>query len=579
MPVVTVPKSTSVFTEVPPLPPSVLDNVKGKFRCIRCSHLWSSPKDDCDCCEDSHCNVCGQPDCMCCDSCSSFPCECENAEGEAAGFRAASPWEMRGMNITLQDTDKYESWEQAWPALSDRTKIDVCQRAANFYLLDAIRCRVLNREHDCDGTFGCPHAEVMNLDEKTLGISKMAQLLYDEQVAYLDEIFCQYVDMACGGELRHHPCVGGRAVSGTRRVAWAGWKGVREIVGAQALLDMADLFLDWGKKGNTGYGGPLWSSAASLLYDRLTDRITPAQWVDRVFTLVHNGGVFLNKLDWGMENRRGFGLEHLQQKVLPAHATDGFSLLISIASTDVGKLWDQYWIASNKARVRAGLSPNPNLRGQRPRSRRMCRYCNSNPLIGHARMCSLFTNGKLPTQSANWINTIDEEEWGSYDWSEWKEEEYAYPVSPTGEYILALDDTVKVRCFFSRGLNVVESWQTMYASDLLKYQVAIGQVFKSKFQQWPSEDYMKSLEKETKFGLGFTWRIDLFLCGGSASGYSSLPDVNLGQMHSTIPIPTFTKFSKIILDCGLLLPGGGNFKVNWDILLKDWETNTMKVAA
>lgn len=521
------------------------------WRCVVCTHHGATPDPKCGCCIEGHCHGCGQPPnsthtpkawggkCWCCGECEHWPCTCEVPDERGRVFRNTSPWEDRGRPIGMIETDgPYETWTEAWPALEHNEAIDVCRAAADFYLLDALRCGVLNREHDCDQS-PCQHINLWNVDEGVAGVKRMAQFQYEDQVKFLDTLFCQYVDMACGGELRHHPAVGSRTISGNRRSAWAGWREVRRILGSQALLDMADLFYDWGREGSTGYGGPLWAKAAEMLHDRLTGKITPDQWVDRVFSLVHNGGVFLNKLGWGTLNKKGWNLSFLQSKILPAHASDQFNLLLGVATPSTVKLWDEYWLAANKARVRAGVRPVANPRAH-AKVRVQCRYCYLNPKVGHMLTCSLFTGGHFPlTKGHEFYMTVEEEDWGNYSWETWQRSEALAEVSESGRIRLRVDTTVYVRVLFSRGLNIAEFSHTCSVADLMTLQVKASECFPKEYYRWMSvsDDMLP----------GFTWKIELYV--GNASQ-------RIGQMKSTTPIKSVEQFAGLIIDCGLMLPAG-----------------------
>jgi hypothetical protein len=80
--------------------------------------------------------------------------------------------------------------------------------------------------------------------------------------------------------------------------------------------------------------------------------MTPAQWVDRVFTLQHNGGSFLNKINWGPQNNQT-GYE-LTSVLGPAHASDPPDLetLRSYVRPGALDIWSDWLKISNKNRQR-----------------------------------------------------------------------------------------------------------------------------------------------------------------------------------------------------------------------------------
>jgi hypothetical protein len=525
----------------------------GDYRCIACTHHWASPSPDCACCENGHCHNCGQGDtndntCQCCSMCDTFPCECEAQAAEKSGkphMRGIPPWEERGVFITADQYKTPGGYIEAWPYLGFVEKLDVCRAAADYYLLDAIRYGVLNRDHDCEGV--CGHMEMFSLEDGVRVIRAEAESRFQELVSFLDPLFQEYVEMACGGELRHHPAVGGRVISGDRRSAWCGWKDVRQALGWDAVKDMADLFYDWGP--DTGYGGPKWANAAELLYDRIMGKMNAAQWVDRVFSLVHNGGVFLNKLKWGVENKRQWDLAHLQARVLPAHASDGFNILLSVSSPEIRKLWDDNWRAMNKARMRGGLRPQPNL-SVVVSQRHICRSCSSNPARGHLLRCGYFEEGYLQSgkykMAKPFIATVEEEEWPEWNWGVWSMD--SYPVSPDGIVSLQSTDIVSVRIGFHRGLAIYEMYHNGTVADLFRTQIVCR-------KKLPAV-HLAGLATESYGGQNVEVDIELM-----SEGHNRAIGGKTIKVHRS-------KITALILDLGLVLPEIEG--VNWDKAVTDY---------
>ena len=65
----------------------------------------------------------------------------------------------------------------------------------------------------------------------------------------------------------------------------------------------------------------------------------------------------------------------------------------------------------------------------------ICRFCNSNPAIGHEMTChSLrqhdFDNGALDQGGKSWFVVVDEDEWHGWNWNKWQRTEY--PIGPDG---------------------------------------------------------------------------------------------------------------------------------------------------
>lgn len=184
-------------------------------------------------------------------------------------------------------------------------------------------------------------------------ISKKADLLFHNLVEDLDKVFTEYVHLACGGELRHHPAMGPILGKSYRRGAWARWYYIYKDNGPESLLKMAELFHEFG---GGSYGGPPWANAAEILYHRETGQLGPDAFtnkqlfVDRVFTLEHNGGCFLNKLNWvnhrkDREHPYNNHFAEMKEYVLNAHAANpvNIDLLIGYASKDIQELVGEYF--------------------------------------------------------------------------------------------------------------------------------------------------------------------------------------------------------------------------------------------
>lgn len=298
--------------------------------------------------------------------------------GYATG-KLAPPWEEAGVKEFPYHKAEmlYDSAEEAWPDMRC-DEVDPVQRAADFYLLSAITSRCLNAQSGPDGTLPEPSVmEVLTWHPELTGAIMEAEMQLAELVDDTDRSFRAYIDMACGGELRHHNTVGGKHLNGNRGLAWIAWRSLREVRGAEALMDAYWLFNDFTKG---GYGGPLWAGAAELLYKRLTGKITKTVFVDQTFSLVHNGGVFLNKKHWNVKN--GKSLEYLRSYLLPAQARDDWQTMLDIASPATRQLWREGWVDLNKARVVGGARPTP-VPGMESRKAPKCGFCGMNPRLGH----------------------------------------------------------------------------------------------------------------------------------------------------------------------------------------------------
>lgn len=267
----------------------------------------------------------------------------------------------------------YDTAEEAWPDMRC-DEVDPVQRAADFYCLSAVTSRMLNTGA---GRNGLGTQQVLGWYPEYSGAFMEADVKLAELIDDTDRSFCAYIDMACGGELRHHPNVGHKHLSSNRAAAWVAWRSLREVRGTEALMDAFWLFNDFTQG---GYGGPLWAGAAQLLHKRLTGQITKAVFVDQTFSLVHNGGVFLNKKHWKIKG--GKQLDYLQKYLLPAQARDDWQTMLDVASTDTRRLWREGWMDMNRARRKAGAPCTP-VPGLASNHVRRCAVCGMNPTLGH----------------------------------------------------------------------------------------------------------------------------------------------------------------------------------------------------
>lgn len=307
-------------------------------QCAKCSNCGDLA-DSCECCSEcgsSYCGTCGN-----CDE-SECNCSCESEDsygssgGSSSGFGSVTvaPWSARGYRPS--GCTDYRSWSEVWGV--DRNT-DLCRSAADFYLLEALAGGVVNH--------GAPQDAYLSM----LRSEARGQLA--DLVAKLDKTFTGYVDAIIGGELRHHRASGSLRHHG-RKDAWLEWHAIREEQGTEALADAVDLFLDFN---SNGYGGEAWATIARVLLARLTGTISPATFVDRVFSLQHNGGSLFDKGSWGVENGQGWSYYELNTWILPAHGRNpepAWTLLLAVASDEVRELFRATWDAGNSARRKLG---------------------------------------------------------------------------------------------------------------------------------------------------------------------------------------------------------------------------------
>jgi hypothetical protein len=190
-----------------------------------------------------------------------------------------------------------------------------------------------------------PRSKLTKLSEKA---DTAMHILVDE----LDKSFREYVHLACGGELRHHKAFG-KTLKGYRKGAWTRWYYIFEQHGVDALLQMVDLFMEFTP--GSSYGGERWANAAKILYQREVGELGPTEFinkqlfVDRVFTLEHNGGCFLNKLEWAnfraeRDDDYCYSFHTMKDYVLNAHAANpvDIDMLFGHASEPVQNMVKEY---------------------------------------------------------------------------------------------------------------------------------------------------------------------------------------------------------------------------------------------
>lgn len=335
--------------------------------CVRCD---SVP------CRCSECEFCGAMyydiPCNCCDQCGNAPCtccsECECAECECSKFGSSEipPWEQRGIVVSALNTTG--DWNKIWEI--NNGEIDPIQVASDFYILEAIAAGVFYppKEKIVTPVDSNEFFDTFQLDPTTAKSKKLLKLreeimdktpliklgalqaqaekelenLVDKHV--LD--FRNYAHMVIAGEARYHMAIGGRVLHRERSTAWAGWADVFEKVGELAIADLADLFLEFE---DDGYGGPSWAACAEVLYLYESKQLGPndsmnkRMFLDRVWTLEHNNGSFLNKLKWRVHTKPKTSLNGMRV-ILDAHASDppNYPILLAHNSKPVKELVDEW---------------------------------------------------------------------------------------------------------------------------------------------------------------------------------------------------------------------------------------------
>jgi hypothetical protein len=287
-----------------------------------------------------------------CDHCEHCGCECtsynDDHDADSTEGRVEPGWRVRQQAVSIPAPRWHDS-----TTLLDMAgvhRVDPVESMCEFYLLDFITT------YDKGGC-----AEFV----------AEARAMQEEIVQRCDPPFTVYVDMVVGGELRHHPLLYNEMEGCDRANAWVKWAFIREQVGPQALLDAAELMLDI-RRG--GYGGPPWAAAARIVYDRVTGKLDARTFVDRVFTMQHNGGSLLNKIrsspfagrddghkgNWLLRNPMLQGVRTMKA-IGEAHDANPprLDILLAGARREVTNVFERWWVARNKERRELGLPPEP----------------------------------------------------------------------------------------------------------------------------------------------------------------------------------------------------------------------------
>ena len=270
-------------------------------------------KENCCECGAATCKGCGNYTCSC-------VCESEESEEEESEDTEAVKVPLSGdyaEPTLLQLHAIYDLWELP--------TIRLPQEAADFYLLEYLGAVL---EH--------PQAQEMQA----------------EQVARLAPSLANYTNFAVGGELRHvlkytswgelseeyqkfypDPHIDdGAHYHLNRPVAWRGWHAIWIRYGIEAVDAAETMFhtLSWG---GSCYGGSAWGRIAGTLAGYLKGTLRPKLFIDRVWSIQHNGGTLLNKAP-----HRLLGLEALGV-VLDWQERGNLIGLQSKASTSVLQLY------------------------------------------------------------------------------------------------------------------------------------------------------------------------------------------------------------------------------------------------
>jgi hypothetical protein len=359
-----------------------------------CCDICGDNADDCECCH--HCN---HTYCICCSSCGStygcdecYNCGHQNCECECCPECENSPcvcssicsldWGGSDL-VPLGFLTDNNLWKEEWPVLAEKANTShPVTLAANFYLLEAMIAGVgldsalpKTISYDEFAELFSAYSSTVNLkrlhaERDNKPVSVLHRIRFDAELAmkglvnnWYEPIF-EYMMMAIGGELRHHHAVQNTTpLSVGRRGCWAIYKRIVDHLGVnEAMAQAYDVFLDFT---SDGYGGALWADGAKVVSQANQGILGPNEFMnrkmflDRVWTLEHNGGCFLNKIEWN--NAHGW---HLMKVVLNAHGSHPFphfGTLFEYASPKIAEIGKLYVAAVNVVREQENSEPIPTV--------------------------------------------------------------------------------------------------------------------------------------------------------------------------------------------------------------------------
>ena len=314
--------------------------------CTQCEEL----EEDCTC---NTCQSCGEKDyygdntCGRCDRCESC-CNCMRG-GRPSSRKLTPGWVTRGESAYSYTGDAEDDFHREYGA-----RIDPAQAMCDFYLTDYVLAttKAQGNVTSYHGTWADETGAYAGTWTSTYyGIDNYRPNVQARRDAYriqkgivtqLSEAFAEYAFMAIGGEVRYHGNAGNDMPVSGRSSVWAWWREMGNTHDlAQLTRDCAELFRDPNEAQflGDGYGGEKWAIAADILAAYYEGTLDARTFVDRMFSLQHNGGSFLNKASWKCLNDAYYGTSDMM-RIGNAHAATqiDFFTLLSGASDDVRHL-------------------------------------------------------------------------------------------------------------------------------------------------------------------------------------------------------------------------------------------------
>lgn len=234
-------------------------------------------------------------------------CECNSCNPNRGRNRYTVPmWERD--EKTLSDSYHSKMSDVSRIIENEASLISPQQCMADFYVADYIMARVGMQYRSGLSPFNKGHRDAYD-------IRSDAKRIQESIIAKCDGIFRDYLLMAVGGELRHFK---GISMPEGRSSSWQWFVAMSHEHGREYMANAAAELFEDDRGWVSGFGGAKWAIIARVLEARENGKLDARTFVDRVFSLQHNGGSALDKVCWqGMYSGVG-----LCKAIGDAHAAD-----------------------------------------------------------------------------------------------------------------------------------------------------------------------------------------------------------------------------------------------------------------
>jgi hypothetical protein len=217
----------------------------------------------------------------------------------------------------------------------------VCADKATHVQHDEGECNADDCEHDCAASLWGPNSTCSQDCEHSCGDG------YDDC-----ELQCGYCDCCdCNGDADYEPPAALRPYldgtsRGNRDDSWRKWDELMLTDQEIPLLRAASEVFDEPFWGGSGYGGESWKTPTDILISYRTGELTARSFIDRYWSVQHNGGSFFNK---------AYGDADSLMSVLRKQYANDYAALARYASGTVRDLWRDHQRAQKRAEVQDSM--------------------------------------------------------------------------------------------------------------------------------------------------------------------------------------------------------------------------------